>query len=123
MEREEFRELVVKAVKSLPRQFRKRMENISVVVEDYPSRDDVQKTGATRFSLLGLYQGVPLKKRSVWQNQTLPDKISIFQANIERAARTPEAVQELVREVVMHEIGHYFGLNEDELREAQQSRD
>jgi predicted Zn-dependent protease with MMP-like domain len=118
MEREEFRALVVAAVKSLPRLFRKRMENISVVVEDYPSREDVQKTGASRLSLLGLYQGVPLGKRSVWQNQTMPDKISIFQANIERTARTPEAVQALVREVVMHEIGHYFGLNEDELREA-----
>jgi predicted Zn-dependent protease with MMP-like domain len=118
MEREEFRALVVAAVKSLPRLFRKRMENISVVVEDYPSREDVQKTGASRLSLLGLYQGVPLGKRSVWQNQTMPDKISIFQANIERTARTPEEVQALVREVVMHEIGHYFGLNEDELREA-----
>ena len=118
MEREEFRELVVKAVKSLPRLFRKRMENISVVVVDYPSREDAQKTGASRLSLLGLYQGVPLGKRSVWQNQTMPDKISIFQANIERTARTPEEVQALVREVVMHEIGHYFGLNEDELREA-----
>jgi predicted Zn-dependent protease with MMP-like domain len=118
MEREEFRALVVAAVKSLPRLFRKRMENISVVVEDYPSREDVQKTGASRLSLLGLYQGVPLRKRSVWQNQTMPDKISIFQANIERTARTPEEVQALVREVVMHEIGHYFGLNEDELREA-----
>ena len=123
MERDEFRELVVKAVKGLPRFFRKRMENISVVVEDYPSREEVQKTGATRFSLLGLYQGVPLKHRSVWQNQSLPDKISIFQANIERAAQTPEEVQKLVREVVMHEIGHYFGLSEDELRAAQRGQD
>jgi len=121
MEREEFTRLVVAAVKELPKYFRRRMENISIVVEDYPSREDIEKTGATRFSLLGLYQGVPLRRRSVWQNQAMPDKISIFQANIERAARTPEGIQELVRDVVMHEIGHYFGLSEDELREAQES--
>jgi len=119
VEPEEFRELVVEAVKSLPRYFRKRMENVSIIVDDYPTDDEVARSGATRFSLLGLYQGIPLRRRSVWQNQPMPDKISIFQANIERTARTPEDVRKLVREVVMHEIGHYFGLNEQELREAQ----
>lgn len=119
MEREAFRELVVEAVKSLPRYFRKRMENVSIVVDDYPTDDEAERAGATRFSLLGLYQGIPLRRRSVWQNQPMPDKISIYQANIERTARTPEEVRKLVREVVTHEIGHYFGLNEQELRAAQ----
>ena len=119
MEREEFRELVVEAVKSLPRYFRKRMENVSIVVDDYPTAEEVERVGASRFSLLGLYQGIPLRRRSVWQNQEMPDKISIFQANIERTAQSPEEIRKLVREVVMHEIGHYFGLNEQELREAQ----
>lgn len=119
MEREEFAELVRQAVKSLPRFFRQKMENISIVVEDYPSLDDQARTGAGRRALLGLYQGVPLRRRSVWQSQVMPDKITIYQANIEASAQTPEAVSRLVREVVMHEIGHYFGLSEEELRQAQ----
>jgi predicted Zn-dependent protease with MMP-like domain len=69
--------------------------------------------------LLGLYQGIPLRRRSVWQNRPMPDKISIYQANIERMAQSPEEIGTLVREVVMHEIGHYFGLSEQEIRAAQ----
>jgi predicted Zn-dependent protease with MMP-like domain len=120
MEREEFQQLVVEAVKGLPSYFRKRMENISIVVDDYPTADEIERVGASRLTLLGLYQGIPLRRRSVWQNQSMPDKISIYQANIERSARTPDDVRKLVREVVMHEIGHYFGLSEEELREAQE---
>lgn len=118
MTREEFSELAVEAVKNLPAFFRRRMENITIVIEDHPSHDEFSRVNATRDSLLGLYQGVPLGKRSVWQNQMLPDKITLYQANIEAHARTPEAVRDLVREVVMHEIGHHFGLSEAELRAA-----
>lgn len=119
MEREEFSGLVKAAVKSLPRFFRRRMQNISIEVENYPGPEVLERTGLDRRSLLGLYQGVPLGKRSVWHNPTGPDRISIYQANIEAVARTPESIQELVRDVVMHEIGHYFGLSEEELRQAQ----
>jgi predicted Zn-dependent protease with MMP-like domain len=123
MEREEFIALVKEAVKGLPRLFREHMENVSIVVEDYPAPEAAAKAHANRRSLLGLYQGVPLRRRSVWMNQSMPDKISVYQRNIEAVARTPDDVRGLVREVVMHEIGHYFGLNEEELRRAQRGEE
>jgi predicted Zn-dependent protease with MMP-like domain len=119
MDHDEFVELVKSAVKGLPKFFRKRMENVSIVVEDLPSSEEANRVGAHQRSLLGLYQGVPLRQRSVWRDQAMPDKISIYQVNIEAVARTPEAIKALVQEVVAHEIGHYFGLNEEELRKAQ----
>ena len=135
MEREEFEELVTEAIKDLPRFFRRKMQNISIEIEDFPSREVQQQMHVGQRSLLGLYRGVPLSKRSVWNNFTGPDRISIYQANIEAVAQsqqsdgswneavaaTPEGIAKLVREVVMHEIGHYFGLSEEELREAQRN--
>jgi predicted Zn-dependent protease with MMP-like domain len=120
VEREEFEELVRQAIKSLPKFFRRKMENISIEVEDYPSIEVQRQMGVGPRNLLGLYRGVPRSKRSVWHNFSGPDRISIYQANIEGVARTPDELKKLVREVVMHEIGHYFGLSEEELRAAQE---
>jgi len=107
MDPEQFRKLVLKAIKKLPKIFRDKMENVEIVIEDEPVE---QK------SLLGLYQGVPLKHRGSWYGNVLPDKITLFQRNIERQCRDEAEVEVLVNDVLIHEIGHYFGFDEEDLR-------
>ncbi|MEO0108177.1 MAG: metallopeptidase family protein, partial [candidate division WOR-3 bacterium] len=97
-------------------------ENLSVEVEERPSAEVLERLGVQARSLLGLYQGVPLPKRTVWWNPTGPDRIILYRANILAQTRGPEEIQALVQEVVKHEIGHYFGLSEEELRRAQQTQ-
>jgi predicted Zn-dependent protease with MMP-like domain len=108
MDSEQFRLLVLRAIKKLPKIFRAKMENVEIVIEDEPVP---QKT------LLGLYQGVPLKLRGSWYGNVLPDKITLFQRNIEFQCRNDAEIEELVNDVLIHEIGHYFGFDEDELRD------
>ena len=84
------------------------MENVEIVIEDEPVP---QKT------LLGLYQGIPLKLRGSWYGNVLPDKITLFQRNIEWQCRNETEIEELVNEVLIHEIGHYFGFDEDDLQD------
>lgn len=109
MTREEFEKTVREVVKAMPRLLRDKLDNIDIVVEDEPV---VQK------SLLGLYQGVPLKKRGFWYGNVLPDRIILFKNNIERLSRDETSLKELIERVVIHEIGHYFGFGEKELRES-----
>lgn len=107
MKRERFAELVREALDGLPAIFRKKMHNVEVVVEEEP---------VGQKSLLGLYQGVPFKHRGVWYGNVLPDRITLFKRNIERVSRTEDEVKDWVRRVLIHEIGHYFGFSEADLR-------
>jgi predicted Zn-dependent protease with MMP-like domain len=109
MEREKFEHIVAETIRSLPGPLRDRLNNVDIVIMDEPI---VHK------SLLGLYQGVPLKKRGFWYGNVLPDKITLFKSNIERISRDEADLEEVIRRVVIHEIGHYFGFNEQELRES-----
>jgi predicted Zn-dependent protease with MMP-like domain len=115
MDRRRFEELVEQAVAELPEFFREKLKNIAVVIEDLPP-PEIQAEYPGQI-LLGLYQGVPLPDRSVWSNYPYPDVISIYQRNIEWICRSDEEIVRQVRETVMHEIGHYFGMNEDKLRD------
>jgi predicted Zn-dependent protease with MMP-like domain len=115
MDRQRFQELVERAVAHLPPFFQEKMENIAIVVEDEPPAELASEYPGQL--LLGLYRGVPLPERSVWSFHPYPDLISIYQRNIERLCRTEEEIVEQVRETVMHEIGHYFGMDEEQLRE------
>jgi len=118
--REEFEDLVVSALKKLPRSFRKRMENIDVVVEDRASPEVLEEMGLrSPYDLLGLYQGVPLSRRGFFYGNVLPDKISLFQFPIQAVCTTREEIESKVREVVIHEVGHYFGLDDERLRELE----
>ena len=118
--REEFEDLVVSALKKLPRSFRKRMENIDVVVEDRASPEVLEEMGLrSPYELLGLYQGVPLSRRGFFYGNVLPDKISLFQFPIQAVCNTREEIESKVREVVIHEVGHYFGLDDERLRELE----
>lgn len=117
MDRARFEKLVGEAVASLPKFFRERLENVAIIVEDYPG-PEVQ--GRFRGRVLGLYHGVPRPKRSVWAHYPSPDVIYIYQKNIEAICRTEEEIKEQVRKTVIHEIGHYFGLTDERIRELQQ---
>ncbi len=117
---EEFEELVVLALKRLPKFFKKKMKNVDVVVEDRASRDLLSEMGLrSPFELLGLYQGIPLNRRGFYYGNVLPDKITLFQIPIESMCKTEEEIKEKVREVVIHEVGHYFGLSDKRLRELE----
>src|SRR4030067_424791 len=118
--RKEFEELVVIALKRLPEFFKKKMKNVDVVVEDRASRDLFSEMGLqSPHELLGLYQGVPLDRRGFYYGNVLPDKITLFQIPIESMCQTEEQIEAKVKEVVIHEVGHYFGLDDERLRELE----
>ncbi len=114
MERERFEALVEKALEKLPARFRNLLHNIAVIVEDRPPRGE---------NLLGWYQGVPLDQRGSYYGNVPPDVIIIFRRPIEALCTTDEEIEEKVRYVVLHEIGHYFGLDEDRLRDIEDELD
>ena len=119
MDRAEFESLVARAVDSLPEEFQAKLENVDIVVEDYPTRSQQSKLKLkTRETLLGLYEGVPRTKREHY-GMVPPDKVTIFQKPIEaRCAKTSSIVKEVQR-VVRHEIAHHFGIGDDRLREIE----
>ncbi|MCK4308424.1 MAG: metallopeptidase family protein [Candidatus Atribacteria bacterium] len=120
---EEFEELVKAAVNSLPEKFKEKMENIAVVVEDLPSQELLMEMKIkSPYGLLGLYRGVPYPRRGIWYRNVMPDKIIIFKKPIEGRCRNKEDIKESVRRVVIHEIGHYFGLGEADLRKIERER-
>jgi predicted Zn-dependent protease with MMP-like domain len=117
MDRFSFEKLVQQSLRRLPRRFKKKLENISIEVEDRPSAELLRDMGITSGTLFGLYQGVPLTQREWNYGNILPDRIVIYQRPIESAAASPEQVEEMVLDTVMHEIGHYFGFSDKELYE------
>lgn len=121
MDRDKFDMLVEKAFEELPPQFKSRLDNVHIVVEDYP--DDVDLGNARvkdRRNLLGLYSGVPLSKRGVDYGvyPVLPDRIKLFKENIERYCKNDKEIEEKVKEVLIHEVAHYFGMTDKEIRKA-----
>jgi len=118
LSREEFEQLVGRALAGLPGEFAEKLENVEVVVEDYPTESHY---GARRLPpgtlLLGLYQGVPLTNRSTFAPFLFPDRITIFQRTIEYVAHSHEEVVAQVRRTVLHEIAHHFGMPDSRLRE------
>jgi len=115
---EEFEELVAEALDSVPAEFLGYLENVLIEVADLPDRETADGLGLTsRRHLLGLYHGVPLTERSVSHSGRLPDRIVLYKRNIEDCCRSREQVVEQVRKTVLHEVGHHFGLDEDDLDE------
>jgi len=100
---------------SLPEEFAQKLENIEVVIEDEPSEDTLRELNLRRGLLLGLYRGVPLKKKNIWSAPTLPGRISIYRLPILSVSRTREGMIQRIREVVIHEIGHHFGLSDNDM--------
>jgi predicted Zn-dependent protease with MMP-like domain len=107
----------------IPAEFRNRMENIAVLVEPEPGASQMARARAPRGgTLFGLYEGRPLTVRSVFDSFAMPDRITIFQGPHERAARSPEHLAKLVEDTIWHEVGHYFGMNEGQVRAAERAR-
>jgi len=120
MQREKFEALVARAIDSLPPEFQRKLENVDVVVEDWPTRIQMRQAKHSHpTQLLGLYHGVPQTRRGRGYGLVLPDKISIFQKPIEAHCRFSDEIEAKVEEVVRHEIAHHFGLDEKTLRKIE----
>ena len=121
MERARFEQVVADALQTIPRRFRRAMSNIAIVVEDEPSRAllremEIDPPG----TLFGLYQGTPLTERRWDYGNTLPDRILLFQGPHEREAESDQDLVGSIAETLIHEIGHYFGLSEEEIEEIEE---
>jgi predicted Zn-dependent protease with MMP-like domain len=121
VDRRTFQELVEDALREIPRRFRDAMKNVAVIVEDEPPRhvlEDMEIEPPD--SLFGLYHGTPLPERSWGYGNTLPDRISIYQRPIEEACEDEEEIRDCVAETVIHEFGHYFGMDEEQIEEIEE---
>jgi predicted Zn-dependent protease with MMP-like domain len=120
VELEAFARLVSEALESLPEEFLERLENIQVDIEEWPTREELIEAGLAprdRYALLGLYHGVPLTGRGA-SYMAFPDRITIYQKPIEAVAgQEASAIAEQVRHTVIHEIAHYYGIDDDRLDE------
>jgi len=124
MDREKFEWLVARAVDSLPEEFKAKLENIDVVVENWPTFGQLAEVGLRRGeTLLGLYQGVPLTKRGRRYGLVAPDKITIFQKPIEVKCRYDAEITAEIQSVVRHEIAHHFGIGDARLRQIERGED
>ena len=123
MDRDSFEELVFRVVERLPAEFRDKLENVDIAVEDRASDSQLNKARLRHFEqLLGLYQGVPQIRRGVRYGMVLPDRIYIFQKPIEAICRSKEEIERKIAEVVQHEIAHHFGTDEKTIRQIESNR-
>lgn len=113
----EFEQLVVDVLDSLPESLLNVIDNVDVVIEPRPTREQLKRMGITHGSLFGLYEGIPLTERDSGYSIVAPDKITIFQRVIESACSTEEEVADQVRTTVIHEVAHHFGIGEEKLDE------
>jgi predicted Zn-dependent protease with MMP-like domain len=113
-----FERLVAEAIDALPEFFRAKLDNVEIVVEDWPDPATMRRAGVQHpMQLLGFYHGVPQSRRTHHYGLVLPDKISIYRGPIERRCRTQTEVKTTVRHVLRHELAHHFGISDDRLRE------
>ncbi|MBM4446576.1 MAG: metallopeptidase family protein [Chloroflexi bacterium] len=125
MERQEFEAVVFRAIEALPAEFKSKLENVDILVEDWPSPKQIRQLRLrSKAQLLGLYEGVPQTKRDSGYNLVLPDKITIFQKPIEAQCRSSQEIENEIGRVVRHEIAHHFGIGDATLYkiERQKSR-
>ena len=114
--RDEFEQLVADALATLPPEIVNRMDNVAITVQEWPSRAQLESSRAPAGStLFGLYQGVPLTRRTSHYGMVPPDRITIFRGPLTRYFATPEAIAEQVRKTVVHEIAHHFGMGEAQI--------
>lgn len=123
MERQEFETLVFRAIETLPAEFKSKLENVDVLVEDWPSPQQISQLKLrNKAQLLGLYEGVPQTKRDSGYNLVLPDKITIFQKPIELQCRSNKEIEAEIGRVVQHEIAHHFGIGDATLYKIERQR-
>jgi predicted Zn-dependent protease with MMP-like domain len=119
MKREHFVKVVEEALDSLPQEFRSRIRNVAVLVEDMPpNQPSPQSVGQQRRLLLGVFHGMPTTKKSIFDLPTGPDHIVLYQKNIEAVCSSEAEVCEQIRLTAIHELGHYFGMDENQLKDV-----
>ena len=119
LSRKRFEQLVTEALKGIPAELRRALDNIEVAVDDWPSEAQLADAGLDDDDdlLFGFYHGTPLPQRSPMEPYSLPDLITIFQGPLEEACETEDELRDEIRRTVVHEIAHYFGFDEDRLAE------
>jgi predicted Zn-dependent protease with MMP-like domain len=116
MEKEKFEAIVLNTLKSLPDKFKDKIKNLSIVIEEKDISPVIKdKKGTHTEYTLGLYQGLPATKRAGRIN-ILPDKITIYKKSLEEISRSDKELEKNIKKVILHELGHYFGLDEKKLR-------
>jgi predicted Zn-dependent protease with MMP-like domain len=118
MKREHFVKVVEETLDSLPLEFRSRIQNVAVLVEDKPPHQPSPQSGKQRRLLLDVFHGVPTTKKSTFDLPTGPDHIVLYQKNIEAVCSNEAEVREQIRLTVIHELGHYFGMDEEQLKDV-----
>ncbi len=118
MKREEFVKVAEESLDSLPEEFRSRIENVAILVEDFPPNQSPPRPGRQRRLLLGVFHGVPATKKSVFDLSVGPAHIVLYQKNIEAVCSSEAEVRQQIRQTLMHELGHYFGMTEEQLRDV-----
>jgi predicted Zn-dependent protease with MMP-like domain len=114
--REEFEALAREALESLPPEFREKLKDLAFIIKDEPDKAELRAVGIRSGTLYGLFQGVPLPDTSFANARLLPDRIVLYQRPLERDFRTREGLAEQIRATVLHEVGHFFGFSEKDLR-------
>ncbi|MHB8104353.1 MAG: metallopeptidase family protein [Dehalococcoidales bacterium] len=118
METQQFEQLVARAIEGLPEQVLESLQNIDIIVADEPTPQQLRRDRLERGeTLLGLYEGIPLTKRTYGYNAVMPDKITIFQKPVESVCRNDAQIITEIQHVVQHEIAHHFGIDDDRLEE------
>ncbi len=120
MNLEDFSACVAQAIEELPEEFKRKLENVEVIVEDFAHPDTLAAMRIrSPYGLLGLYSGVPITQQSVFYVTPLPDRIYLYRIPILAAAASKRDVVQKIREVVIHEVGHHFGFNDSQLEEME----
>lgn len=118
MDRKAFEQLVGDAIDDLPAEFREKLKNVAVIVEDYPSEELLEQMEVPPGdTLFGLYEGIPLTERASFAEPLYPDRIYIFQRALEEQCLSPDEVKEELKITLVHEVAHFFGLDDDYLEE------
>jgi predicted Zn-dependent protease with MMP-like domain len=118
MKREDFVKVAEEVLDSLPKEFRSRIENVAILVEDFPPNQSPRRPGRQRRLLLGIFHGVPATKKSVFDLSVGPAHIVLYQKNIEAVCSSEAEVRHQIRQTLIHELGHYFGMTEEQLRDV-----
>ena len=118
MKHEHFIKVVEDSLDSLPKEFRSRIKNVAILVEDFPPKQSPPQPGQQRRLLLGIFHGVPATKKSVFDLPTGPAHIVLYQKNIEADCSSEAEVRHQIRQTLIHELGHYFGMTEEQLRDV-----
>ena len=118
MKREHFVKVVEDALDSIPPEFRKRIRNVAVLLEDMPPNQPSPQPGYQGRLLLGVFHGVPTTKKSIFDLPNGPDHIVLYQKNIEAVCSSEAEVRDQIRLTIIHELGHYFGMDEEQLKDV-----